>query len=243
MATARAGLAICDPTEVVVRPLDVVSPPDPEAVARVVRDEEAELVVVGLPLSLDGSEGPQARVARGFRDRLAEVLGGSGGDLRRTPDDANGRCLRPRGRRGGARFAGRSPPARGFPRRATGRGLTEGSDWQDPYTGTTRPRASASDAALSATRGAVSAWGSGSARRWERRRRPRLPGSGSRWCPALHRSRRRPSSRQRPRPSPPRSSSARPRPPPSSRPRPPSTPRRRRPRRAGPREPRSPGGA
>ena len=32
--------------------------------------------MVGLPLSLDGSEGPQARVALGFRDRLAEVLRG-----------------------------------------------------------------------------------------------------------------------------------------------------------------------
>ncbi len=73
---ARVGLAISDPTEVVVRPLDVVSPPEPVAIARVVRDLEADLVVVGLPLSLDGSEGPQARVALGFRDRLAEVLQG-----------------------------------------------------------------------------------------------------------------------------------------------------------------------
>jgi len=73
---ARAGLAICDPTEVVVSPLEVVSPPDPDEIARVAREREAELVVVGLPLSLDGSEGPQARVALGFRDRLAAVLQG-----------------------------------------------------------------------------------------------------------------------------------------------------------------------
>jgi putative Holliday junction resolvase len=71
---ARSGLAICDPTGVIVRPLDVVSPTTPEAVARVAREHEAELVVVGLPVSLDGTEGKQAKVARRFRDRLAEAL-------------------------------------------------------------------------------------------------------------------------------------------------------------------------
>ena len=71
---ARSGLAISDPTGVIVRPLDVVSPTTPEAVARVAREHEAELVVVGLPVSLDGTEGKQAKVARRFRDRLAEAL-------------------------------------------------------------------------------------------------------------------------------------------------------------------------
>ncbi|MGI9021193.1 MAG: Holliday junction resolvase RuvX [Solirubrobacterales bacterium] len=59
-----------------MRPLDVVEPPGAEAVARLAREHEAERVVVGLPVSLDGSEGKQARVAREFRDRLAEVLPG-----------------------------------------------------------------------------------------------------------------------------------------------------------------------
>lgn len=72
--TARAGCAICDPSETIVRPLDVVEPPDPAAVATVAREHEAELVVVGLPVSLSGEEGPQAELAREFRDRLAEVL-------------------------------------------------------------------------------------------------------------------------------------------------------------------------
>lgn len=70
----RSGLAVCDPTGLIVRPLDVVSPSDAEAVAKVAREEGAELVVVGLPVSLDGSEGRQARAARGFRDRLANAL-------------------------------------------------------------------------------------------------------------------------------------------------------------------------
>ena len=36
---------------------------DHAAIAQLVRDEEAEVVVVGLPLSLDGTSGPAARSA------------------------------------------------------------------------------------------------------------------------------------------------------------------------------------
>lgn len=35
--------------------------------------EGAELVVIGLPLNLDGSEGPQALLARAFGDRLVAI--------------------------------------------------------------------------------------------------------------------------------------------------------------------------
>jgi putative Holliday junction resolvase len=68
---ARAGVAVSDPTETITRPLDVVEPPDPDAVARVAEAEGAELIVVGLPVSLDGSEGEQAQVARAFAAELA----------------------------------------------------------------------------------------------------------------------------------------------------------------------------
>ena len=72
---ARAGTAICDPSGTIVRPLGVVSPPDPAEVARVAAEHEAELIVVGLPVSLDGSEGEQAAVARAFADDLAGHAG------------------------------------------------------------------------------------------------------------------------------------------------------------------------
>lgn len=72
--TARAGCAISDPTEAVVRPLGVVEPPDPDAVARLAGEHGAELVVVGVPISLDGLEGPQAATARAFATSLAERL-------------------------------------------------------------------------------------------------------------------------------------------------------------------------
>jgi len=69
----RAGTAICDPSGTIVRPLGIVSPPDPGEVARVAAEHEAELIVVGLPVSLDGSEREQAAAAREFAQRLAAV--------------------------------------------------------------------------------------------------------------------------------------------------------------------------
>ena len=68
--SARAGCAICDPSETITRPLGVVEPPDPAEVARLAGDEGAELIVVGLPVSLDGTEGEQAETARAFSAEL-----------------------------------------------------------------------------------------------------------------------------------------------------------------------------
>lgn len=68
----RAGTAICDPSGTIVRPLGVISPPDAGEVARVAAIEEAEVIVVGLPVSLDGSERAQAEAARSFAAEVAE---------------------------------------------------------------------------------------------------------------------------------------------------------------------------
>ena len=71
---ARVGAAICDPTETLARPLGVVEPPDTDAVAELVSEHEAELVIVGLPVSLSGEEGAQAAAARAFAAELAGKL-------------------------------------------------------------------------------------------------------------------------------------------------------------------------
>src|SRR5436190_5867211 len=71
---ARAGCAISDPTGTIARPLDVIEPPDPQAVAELAAEHEAELVVIGLPVSLSGGEGAQATEAMAFKDALAEIL-------------------------------------------------------------------------------------------------------------------------------------------------------------------------
>ena len=45
------------------------------AVLRCVRDYEVDAFVVGLPLNMDGTEGPQAKAIRGFGDALAKASG------------------------------------------------------------------------------------------------------------------------------------------------------------------------
>ncbi len=67
----RAGAAICDPSGTIVRPLGVISPPDPGEAARIATEEGAELILVGLPVSLDGAERDQAKAAREFADAIA----------------------------------------------------------------------------------------------------------------------------------------------------------------------------
>ncbi len=74
--SARTGVAVSDPTGTVARPLCVVEGAGSEAglaeLARLVREEEAERVVVGLPLTMRGAHGEQAAET----ERFAEALGG-----------------------------------------------------------------------------------------------------------------------------------------------------------------------
>jgi putative Holliday junction resolvase len=72
--TARCGCAISDPTGTLARPLQAVEPPDPAAVAELAAQEGAERVIVGLPTTLGGEEGEQARLSREFAEQLAELL-------------------------------------------------------------------------------------------------------------------------------------------------------------------------
>ena len=77
--SARTGVAICDPTETVVTPLDAMARPATRAgigaLAALVAAREIEIVVVGLPLSLRGTDTPQTAEARAFAQRLAQRLG------------------------------------------------------------------------------------------------------------------------------------------------------------------------
>jgi putative holliday junction resolvase len=72
--SARCGCAISDPSGTLATPLEVIDRPDSKkglaAVARLVEEQGAERVVVGLPLTLAGDEGEQAEAARAFAERL-----------------------------------------------------------------------------------------------------------------------------------------------------------------------------
>ena len=72
--TARCGCAISDPTGTLARPLSAVEPPDARRVAEIASELHAERVVVGLPISLGGEEGAQARLSREFATELGDLL-------------------------------------------------------------------------------------------------------------------------------------------------------------------------
>jgi putative Holliday junction resolvase len=71
----RCGCALSDPTRTLATPLAAVERPDTRrglaTLARLVAEREARRVVVGLPLTLRGEEGPQAQATRAFAERLA----------------------------------------------------------------------------------------------------------------------------------------------------------------------------
>jgi putative Holliday junction resolvase len=74
----RTGVAVSDPTGTVARPLGVVERAAGEEglaeLARLVREEAVERVVVGLPLTLRGARGEQAAVTERFVEALREVV-------------------------------------------------------------------------------------------------------------------------------------------------------------------------
>ena len=71
---ARTGLAVSDATGTLARPLGVVERAGGDAgmkrLVQRIADEEAELVVVGLPLTLRGEQGEQAEETLAFVERL-----------------------------------------------------------------------------------------------------------------------------------------------------------------------------
>ena len=76
--SARTGVAVSDPTGIIARPLCVVERAGSEAglaeLARLVRAQEPEQVVVGLPLTLRGERGEQARATEKFAAALRAVV-------------------------------------------------------------------------------------------------------------------------------------------------------------------------
>ena len=74
----RIGVAVSDPSGTVASPLVVLDAArvlgDGHDLAKVAEEYEIELVVVGLPLSLTGTEGPQAERVRRAAARLAGFL-------------------------------------------------------------------------------------------------------------------------------------------------------------------------
>ena len=79
LGKARTGIAVCDKSEFLASPYTVIfekSPNKlPEKVAQAAKECKAELIVVGLPKNMDGSEGESAQNARAFAQEISELTG------------------------------------------------------------------------------------------------------------------------------------------------------------------------
>ena len=74
----RIGVAAADSETRVALPVGVLERTEPaadaDAIARLIEEQKAEALVLGLPISLNGSLGPQAQLVRAFGDELAACL-------------------------------------------------------------------------------------------------------------------------------------------------------------------------
>jgi putative Holliday junction resolvase len=76
--SARTGVAVSDPTGTLARPVTIVARAATDAgfaeLIRVIAAEEPELIVVGMPLTLRGNEGEQAKETAAFVERLSAAV-------------------------------------------------------------------------------------------------------------------------------------------------------------------------
>ncbi|HWL96493.1 MAG TPA: Holliday junction resolvase RuvX [Nocardioidaceae bacterium] len=106
---ARIGVAVCDPDGLLAVPLETVrrGPGDLDRVGEIVSFQNAVEVVVGLPTSLSGHEGPAAAKVRQFATEIGQAVAPVPVrlvDERMTTVTAE-RVLRDRGKKGAKRRA------------------------------------------------------------------------------------------------------------------------------------------
>ena len=74
LGLSRTGIAVCDPMEMLASPLKVIfekyEPKLIDEIVKVAKEQCAQLIVVGYPLNMDGSEGERAKECK----RIAGVI-------------------------------------------------------------------------------------------------------------------------------------------------------------------------
>lgn len=75
----RTGVAVCDKNEMLASPVKVIKETDRDVLSDDIANEsvrlKAEMIVVGLPKNMDGSEGFRAEACREFASLLEEKTG------------------------------------------------------------------------------------------------------------------------------------------------------------------------
>ena len=78
LGTKTIGLALSDPGRQIASPLSVLKrtklKPDAAKLAEIVRAHAVGGIVLGLPINMNGSEGPRAQATRAFARNLTDLL-------------------------------------------------------------------------------------------------------------------------------------------------------------------------
>ena len=76
---ARTGIAVCDKMEILASPVTVIHESyEPKVIAKIKEialEKKPELIVVGLPVNMDGSKGERAQKCSAFAEKLSEETG------------------------------------------------------------------------------------------------------------------------------------------------------------------------
>ena len=67
----RTGIAVCDKTEFLASPVTVIT----EKESEIAKEKKAKLIVVGLPVNMDGTHGERAQRCEDFAAALTEFSG------------------------------------------------------------------------------------------------------------------------------------------------------------------------
>lgn len=77
LGKARTGLAICDKSEMLASPLGMIENKNldkvAEKIAEYAKERKVEMLIVGLPKNMDGTEGESAQNARAFAQQLNKL--------------------------------------------------------------------------------------------------------------------------------------------------------------------------
>ena len=79
LGKARTGVALCDKDEALAFPKTVITEYNTEKlvtrISDIAREERAQLIVVGLPKNMDGSDGERAEECRAVAKKIEEASG------------------------------------------------------------------------------------------------------------------------------------------------------------------------
>ncbi len=79
LGKVRTGTAICDKNEIIASPLEMIKETNREKLSEKINElvklKSAELIVIGLPKNMDGTEGDSAKGVREFAVLLEEKTG------------------------------------------------------------------------------------------------------------------------------------------------------------------------